>query len=189
MNRIRAFLASTFSVATTRKIADEVERQKKALAARPGLKVTWVPPANLHLTLRFLGSIDEVLVDGIVSRLKKLAPRHAPFEARARGLGAFPDLEAPKVLWVGVDGSDPLAKLQRELESAMVDLGLEKEERPFHPHVTIGRVRESVALPDWNSSAELGASTLNEIIVYESRTHEAGAEYVARARIALGSNG
>src|SRR5437899_1268049 len=110
MNRLRVFLALTFSVATTRKIAEEIERQKKGVQA----KVAWVPPANLHLTLRFLGSIDENLVDGIEVRLKKVAARHQPFEARARGLGSFPG-----VLWVGVDGGEALLKLQKDVEGAM----------------------------------------------------------------------
>jgi 2'-5' RNA ligase len=191
MNRIRCFLALTLSVVVTRKIADEIERQRKTLRGGDGKdKVAWVKPANLHLTLRFLGSIDEALVDGIVLKLKKLAPRHPPFEARAHGLGAFPDLNRPKVLWVGVDG-EAVGKLQREVEAAMVELGFGPGdvERPFHPHITVGRVRESEALPEWADQAEFGASTVNEIVVYESRTHSSGAEYVARARVALGTNG
>jgi 2'-5' RNA ligase len=182
MNRIRAFLAANFSVAATRKIAEEVERRRKGLVG-----VVWVPPANLHLTLRFLGSIDEALVDGISGKLKRLAARHPPFEARLRGLGAFPNGEQPNVLWVGVDGGEALAKLQREIEAAMVELGFEGEARPFHPHVTVGRVKEPAAL-EWAGQAEFGASPLNEIVVYESRTLKSGVEYVARARVALGTS-
>jgi 2'-5' RNA ligase len=180
MNRIRCFLAATLSVAVTRKIAEEVERQRKGVSAR----VSWVVPANLHVTLRFLGSIDENLVDGIAVRLKKVAARHPPFEARARGLGAFPNVQKANVLWVGVE-SEPLVKLQREVEVAMVELGFGKEEKPFHPHVTVGRVKEG-SVGEWSSTAELGVSTVNEIVVYESRTHKSGAEYIARARVALG---
>jgi RNA 2',3'-cyclic 3'-phosphodiesterase len=179
--RIRAFLALTFSVAVTRKIAEEIERRRNSVPA----KVAWVPPANLHLTLQFLGSIDENLIEGIVVGLKKIAARHAPFEARARGLGAFPDLQHPKVLWVGVEG-DGLARLQKDVEGAMLELGFPKEERAFHPHVTVGRVKETAALPDWNAAVECGASTIGEIVVYESRSIKTGVEYVARARVALG---
>ena len=181
MNRIRCFIGVCLSLPVTRKIAEEVERQRKA---RAGQKIAWVPPANLHVTLRFLGSIDEALVDGITLALKKLAARHPPFEAVARGLGAFPDGHHPRVLWVGVEG-DALPKLQREVEAAMVELGFAREERAFHPHVTVGRVKEG-AVPEWGAPMEFGASTINEIVVYESRTHSSGAEYVARARVALG---
>jgi len=70
----------------------------------------------------------------------------------------------------------------------MVELGFDKEERAFHPHVTVGRVKESrgSASDPWKSDAQLGSSLLNEIVVYESRTRSAGAEYVARARVPLG---
>ncbi len=175
MNRIRCFLAATFPVAVTRKIAEEIERQRKAVTA----KVAWVPPANLHVTLRFLGSIDEDLVDGIVVRLKKVAVANPPFEARAKGLGSF-----PHVLWVGVEG-DGMVKLQKDVEAAMVDLGFAKEDRPFHPHITVGRVKHGT-VGEWSAATEFGAATLNEIVVYESRTHRAGAEYIARARVPLG---
>ncbi len=177
MNRLRAFLAIHLSVAVTRKIAEEVDRLRKGVQAR----VNWVPPANLHLTLRFLGSIDENLIDGIEVRLKKVAARHPPFEARARGLGQF----GGHVLWVGVDGGEALMKLQKDVEQAMVELGFAREEKPFHPHITVGRVKEG-HVGEWKSETELGASQVGEIVVYESRTHKAGVEYVARARVALG---
>jgi RNA 2',3'-cyclic 3'-phosphodiesterase len=189
MNRFRCFLGLNFSVGVTRKIAEEIERQRKLLAEKPGLKLAWVPPANLHLTLRFLGSIDEDLVDGLMVRLKRIAARNPPFEARARGLGAFPDAERPKVLWVGVEG-DGVVKLQKDVEATVIELGFAKEDRAFHPHVTVARVREAAPLGEWASTVEMGASTINEIVVYESRTSRstnlAGVEYVARARIALG---
>src|SRR5690349_14387731 len=92
--RIRTFLAINLSVAVTRKVAEEVDRLRKGISA----KVSWVSPANLHVTLRFLGSIDENLIDGIAVRLKKVAARNPPFEARARGLGDFNG----HVLWAGV---------------------------------------------------------------------------------------
>jgi 2'-5' RNA ligase len=175
--RIRAFLAVNLSVAVTRKIAEEVDRLRKGVSA----KVSWVAPANLHLTLRFLGSIDEHLIDGIAVRLKKVAARHPPFEARARGLGEF----GGHVLWVGVDGGEALITMQREVEATMVELGFGREEKPFHPHITVGRVKDG-AIGEWKSESEYGASQVGEIVVYESRTHKAGAEYIARARVALG---
>ena len=185
----RIFLALNFSVAATRKIAEEVERHKAAMGDA-GFRVAWVPAANLHLTLRFLGSIGEELVEGVAGACRRVAARHAPFEAKAVGLGAFPSAQKPSVLWVGVDAPPALAALQREVDAAMVELGFEKEERAYHPHVTVGRVKESpgrsTAEELWKGDALLGASAFNEIVVYESKTRSAGAEYVARARVALG---
>jgi len=183
----RMFLALSFSVAVTRKIAEEVERHKAPMADA-GFRVAWVPAANLHLTLKFLGSIGEELVEGVTGACRRVAARHQPIEARAVGLGAFPSLQKPNVLWVGVEAPQALAALQRDVEGAMVELGFEKEERAYHPHVTVGRVKEARGSAEnlWKSDALLGSSALAEIIVYESRTRAAGAEYVARARVPLG---
>jgi RNA 2',3'-cyclic 3'-phosphodiesterase len=183
----RTFLALNFSVAVTRKIAEEVERLKAPMGDA-GFRVAWVPAANLHLTLKFLGSINEELVEGVAGACRRVAARHRPIEATAVGLGAFPTVQKPSVLWVGVDAGPALAALQRDVEAAMVELGFEKEERAYHPHLTVGRVKESRGSTAdlWKSEAQLGSSALSEIIVYESRTRSAGAEYVARARVPLG---
>jgi 2'-5' RNA ligase len=198
----RIFLALNFSVAVTRKLAEEVERRKAAMAGA-GFRVAWVPAANLHLTLEFLGSVGEELVEGVAGACRRVAARHAPFEARAIGLGAFPSVQKPSILWVGVEPSPALSALQREAEAAMVELGFDKEERAYHPHVTVGRVlgprpkagvASEVSSHDsrgsatdlWKGDALLGASPFTEIVVYESRTRSAGAEYVARARVPLG---
>ena len=184
----RIFLALNFSVAVTRKIAEEVERLKPAMHDA-GYRVAWVPAANLHLTLRFLGSVGEELIEGVTGACRKVAARHQPIEARAAGVGAFPSAQKPGVLWVGVEAPAALSALQREIEAAMVELGFEPEERAYHPHVTVGRIKETraaAATELWKSDAALGSSPLSEIVVYESKTRSAGAEYVARARVPLG---
>jgi 2'-5' RNA ligase len=183
----RMFLALNFSVAVTRKIAEEVERRKAALSDA-GFRVAWVPAANLHLTLKFLGSTGDELVEGVVGACRRAAARHLPIEARVGGLGAFPSLARPSVLWIGVEAPPALAALQRDVEAAMVELGFEKEERAYHPHVTVGRVKESrgAATDLWKDDAACGSSVLGEIVVYESKTRSAGAEYIARARVPLG---
>ncbi|HEY1585448.1 MAG TPA: RNA 2',3'-cyclic phosphodiesterase, partial [Polyangia bacterium] len=104
------FLALSFSVAVTRKIAEEVERHKASMADA-GFRVAWVPAANLHLTLKFLGSVGEELVEGVTGACRRVAARHQPIEAKAVGLGAFPSLQKPNVLWVGVEAPQALAAL------------------------------------------------------------------------------
>jgi 2'-5' RNA ligase len=118
-----------------------------------------------------------------------VAARHQPIEARAAGVGAFPSVAKPSVLWVGVEAPAALSALQREIEAAMVELGFDPEERAYHPHITVGRIKETrgaSAAELWKSEVALGSSPLSEIVVYESRTRSAGAEYVARARVPLG---
>jgi 2'-5' RNA ligase len=183
----RIFLALNFSVAVTRRIADEIEPRKPPFA-EAGFKVAWVPAANLHLTLRFIGSISDELVEGVVGATRKVAARHAPFEARAAGVGAFPSLERPSVLWIGVTAPPALASLQKDVEAAMIELGFPGEERAYHPHVTAARIKDGrgSAAELWRGEADCGASTFTEIVVYESKTRSAGAEYIARARLPLG---
>jgi 2'-5' RNA ligase len=186
--RIRAFLALVFSVGVTRRLADEVAG-RKGRVADAGLRVAWVPAANLHLTLKFLGSVPEESLEAIAAAVGRVAARHAPFEARARGLGAFPSAAHPRILWAGVDGGEALKRLQADVEGALAELGFAKEERAFHPHVTVGRVKEQKGALDgaaWASDAEWGVSQMSEIVLYESRTLRAGAEYVARARVPIG---
>src|SRR4051794_28100006 len=153
----RIFLAMSFSVAVTRKIAEEVERLKQPMNDA-GFRVAWVPAANLHLTLKFIGSVEEDLIEGITGACKRVAARYAPIEAKAAGLGAFPSLHKPNVLWVGVQAPQSLSALQRDVEAAMVDLGFDKEERAYHPHVTVGRVKEArgAAAEVWTGEALLG---------------------------------
>ena len=114
LNKCRMFLALNCSVAATRKIAEEVDRRRRPWVrpafASPG------PAANLYLTLKFLGSIGEELVEGITGACRRVATRHQPIEASANGLGAFPSLQKPNVLWVGVEARR-LAALQRDVEA------------------------------------------------------------------------
>ena len=182
----RIFLAVSFSVAVTRKIAEEVE-QRKPLLADAGFRIAWVPAANLHVTMRFIGTVADELVEGIIGAAGKVGRRHAPFEARAFGVGVFPSLAQPAVLWVGVQPSPQLTALQNDIEATIVDLGFEKEARVFQPHVTVGRVKESRGGQEapWTGALDAGSSTVSELVVYESKTRAAGAEYVARARVPL----
>src|SRR5712692_8841210 len=184
--RIRAFLALNFSVAVTRRIFEEVERRRERVQAA-GLRVAWVPAANLHLTLKFLGTVPEESLEAVADWLRRRLLEHAPVEVSARGLGAFPSLDRPRVLWAGVDGGEPLARLAAEVEAATVGLGFDPEDRPFHAHVTVGRVKSDGAAASfrelWSVEAEFGASKMTEVVLYESRTRSDGAEYLARDRV------
>ena len=180
--RIRTFVALNLAVPVVRRIAEEVE---KARATVGSARIVWVPPANLHVTLFFCGSIEEELVEGVTGRLRARLADFSAFDVKAGGFGCFPSAEKPRVLWVGVDGGDPLMKLQKAVEEACVGLGLPKEERKFHPHVTVGRVKEGGPVT-WKNDSDLGMSHPVDIVVYESRTKSNGSEYVARAHIPLG---
>jgi len=185
---MRTFLALCCSVGTTRRIAEAME-QKATELAQEGWKLAWVPPAQLHVTLKFFGSIPEESMEAIALRLRqRLAELPAP-RLRIRGAGAFPAPGdgPPRVLWLGADGGKPLYALQQTIEGDMADLGFSREARPFHPHLTVARVLEPPpSSAAWQLDQDFGEDAITELIVYESRIgkpNRAGAEYLARARV------
>jgi 2'-5' RNA ligase len=186
---VRSFLAINLPVQVVRRIVDEAAGLKPAVAAA-GLKVRWVPAANVHLTLRFLGSVKVDAIEAIRDRLARDLPSHGSFELEVRGLGASPRPAHPRVLWAGVVASAPLAALQQQMEGWLEELGFPREERPFHPHLTVGRVTGGAgsleaALAE-RADRVLGGGRVTEVVIYESRTLRGGAEYRPLARIPLG---
>jgi 2'-5' RNA ligase len=132
----RAFVALSLDEAAREAVAAEVERLRPLSRA-----VAWVPPRNLHLTLYFLGEQSEARLAEALAAVEEAAAASAPFEVALHGLGAFPGLERPRILWVGLaEGSLAARGLQARLVTALVARGFPAESRPWHPHLTIGRV-------------------------------------------------
>src|SRR5579859_6147799 len=104
MARVRTFLAVNFPVAVTRKIAEEVQAIREPVASA-GWKVAWVPAANLHVTLKFFGMVEEASIEGIQGRLRRELEKRPGFELEARGMGAFPGPQSARVIWAGVKQS------------------------------------------------------------------------------------
>jgi len=98
---------------------------------------------QLHLTLKFLGDTEEGLVSEIVTAIREAASGIRPFEIRVRGTGAFPSLGRMNVIWVGVEGAEPLARIAVALEASMEPLGFRRENRTWKAHVTVARVKGS----------------------------------------------
>jgi 2'-5' RNA ligase len=108
-------------------------------AASRGLKV--VAADQLHLTLKFLGETDEGLIPEIASVIRAACTGIAPFTVRLRGTGAFPGLTRMNVVWVGLEGAGPFARIAAALETGLEPLGFPVERRTWKPHVTIARVK------------------------------------------------
>ena len=112
------------------------------------LPVRWVAPAGAHLTIKFLGAVGRGRVEALEGALRSVAGAHQPFLLRTGPPGAFPNPRRPHVIWLGLTGPlDRLAALHGDVERALGDLGFPPEDRPFRPHLTLGRVREG-ARPD-----------------------------------------
>ena len=156
--------------------------------------VAWVAPGNLHLTLKFLGTVPETRIDAIVDALTQSGLDLRPFEARIRGLGAFPSGTRPRVIWAGVtDGANEMVELARRVDAALAELGFAREERPFSPHVTLGRVRRPGRDPALTEA--LGLATVREFgrmrvpgaALMRSELGPRGARYTELAKMTLGA--
>ncbi len=96
---------------------------------------------HLHLTLKFLGDTEDGLIPEITSAIREACAGVPAFSLRVRGTGAFPNLSRPSVLWVGIEGGEPLGRMARSLDEHLAALGFERESRAWSPHVTLARVR------------------------------------------------
>lgn len=185
MKHVRIFAAINLSVTSVRKLAELQTALQKT--QEPDLDVRWVPPANLHVTMKFFGNLSPDQVVAATDAVKTAATGLRPFAVTAKGLGVFPDATSPRVLWVGLaDGATALNTLQTRLEDAAEALGFPRDPRPFRPHLTIGRVTSGAAGVDaWleqHAATDCLISTVEELVLYESRLQRTGAEYVAHAR-------
>jgi 2'-5' RNA ligase len=163
-----------------------VVEQNRIVAALAGGQSSWkrVRPEHMHLTLVFLGRVDDAHVPAVVEAIGRDAGA-APFEMVFAGLGVFPPRGAPRVVWSGVtDGAAGLVALQQEMAQRATALGIALDERPFHPHLTLGRWRLShpldrgralaAAVPGAIASVRVERATL-----YESRLSPSGPTYTA----------
>ncbi len=150
---IRAFVAIELS--------DEVKQalrnvQDKLRGAPGSREVRWVAPENMHLTLKFLGNVDRARLTRYTAALEQAAAGIPRFNLTAHALGCFPNTRKPNVIWVGLEGDLPtLLRLVQQVEEAFGEAGLEREERAFSPHLTLGRVRREARPVE---RAELGAT-------------------------------
>jgi 2'-5' RNA ligase len=175
---IRAFIAIEINQIVVLRIFAAIEELKSRI---PGIR--WTPQTKCHLTLKFLGNIDEGLIDPAGLALERALSPFRRFTINAKGLGVFPDAKRPRVLWVGIEGK-PLADLAERVEKGLELLGFEREKRKFTPHLTIGRWRQFAradkdlldALEN-SKDQEFGCSTVREVTLFQSILNSGGAVY------------
>ena len=140
---VRAFVAVDISHGARYTLSETTESlQRQALST-----VRWVRPEGIHLTLKFLGEVDATLIDRILEALEPAARGTGPFSLGLSELGAFPSVDSPRVVWVGLSGDlAPLQELQARIDRQLhADLGFAPEGRPFRPHLTLGRLRQGAS--------------------------------------------
>lgn len=156
--------------------------------------VRWVPIENIHLTLKFLGDVNENLIPEIKNRLIVLKNKYNPFKIDIKGTGAFPSPKYPNVLWIGVEPSDQLERLHLDIEDAMYEFGIKKEDRKFSPHLTIGRVKDrkeiDLVVKELYTIKDMffGSIDIREFQLMRSILKPTGAEYFEIAKFTLEKN-
>ncbi|MFH1656020.1 MAG: RNA 2',3'-cyclic phosphodiesterase [Candidatus Omnitrophota bacterium] len=184
---IRAFIA----VELNKDIQEGLAKiQAELRSARADVK--WVKPGNIHLTLKFLGNIDPDLATKIKQILEDLGKNHRSFSADLNELGAFPKPKSPRVIWVGMQkGKDDLISIVEHLENRLSEIGIAKEDRIFHPHVTIGRLRSPhnrsklVEMLEKNSSIPVLNFTVDKIVLFKSTLTPQGSIYEPQAEVSF----
>jgi RNA 2',3'-cyclic 3'-phosphodiesterase len=147
----------------------------------------WVKPETLHLTLRFFSAIAEDSLEKIGEIMLSIGRSTAPFQLRLQGIGAFPSPQRPRVIWLGLTDDQPLHTLQRRLDDQLIQAGLPGDERPFTPHLTLGRQRGEGAgdLPSRYRNYVGGVWPVTELVLYESRLSPGGALHVPHRTVIL----
>ncbi|RMF24777.1 MAG: RNA 2',3'-cyclic phosphodiesterase [Deltaproteobacteria bacterium] len=155
---VRCFVALSVSPDVVGRIEPAVAELRKA-AERAGSRVAWSRPEGWHVTLKFLGEIDEDRVMEVRRALAALATGGAPIELEAVGTGTLPRRGTPRVLIVMVRGGRPLLELAAAVEDGLSALGFARERRPFVGHLTVGRVRDARGWRRWEAAVRKGERT------------------------------
>lgn len=201
MDAIRAFIAIELPDVLRRELEEVTRKLQEQCVAAGGeaarKAVRWVPASNIHLTLKFLGEVSTTNVQSLARMLKAKATHHTPFDIRVAGLGAFPNPRRPRVIWVGSEAPVNLANLQRTIEAETRALGYPTEERPFSPHLTLGRISQNATPPEASAVAqalsvvqvtELGCIHVDRVHLFQSDLRPSGAVYTSLYAFQLGGN-
>jgi len=179
MNTIRSFIA----IPLNPEIISRIEKTQEELKTLPA-DVKWVNPKSIHLTLKFLGNIEEGSIETIAQGIQDGIKGFKPWSAAVKNMGAFPSLKSPRVVWIGIeDQRGELVKLQNHIEKEMSKLGFEEERRKFSAHLTLGRVRSSRGKDELvkylldEREQVFGEIKVDRVILFKSELKLTGAVY------------
>ena len=171
-------------------IAIKIEPENNLLRIHSSLKsilgsekINWVDPANIHLTIAFLGDTEEDRIKVAAIMLKQKFGGFGEFDFNLHGTGVFKDYRDPKVIWMGIQNSGKLAELHNYIKTGLNYTGFKIEDRPFHPHITIGRIkflRDLGALRaavEKYKDSEIQKVSVKEVILFESILKPTGPVY------------
>lgn len=166
---------------TTKQIHDQVEHITSKWSSF--VKGSWVKPQNLHITFQFIGDTQESKLLDIMKAMQEVAQRQKPIEITYRSLGVFPNVDKARVLWFGVsEGHEKLKLLARDITRANRKVGIKEEGKPFHPHVTICRIKESdkkklKEMLKQYESVTFGTDRVDKVVIIKSSLTQVGPIY------------
>jgi RNA 2',3'-cyclic 3'-phosphodiesterase len=190
MNAIRSFIAIELNQQVQQNLATVIARLKSPSANA----VRWTTVQNIHLTLKFLGDVSPANMDHLKKMLQAQVSQQPRFSFQVSGIGAFPNLRRPRVIWAGVIAPLKLDTLARLVEVETTRLGYPLEERPFSPHLTLGRVAQNATPEDVRRAADaltgisvddLGAVDVREVTLFRSDLDPRGSIYTPLLKIPL----
>jgi 2'-5' RNA ligase len=184
---VRLFVAVNFPPILRQEVWEALQPLREA-----NYPVRWVDVDQIHVTVKFLGNVDDERVDAIGQAVRDAAAGTRRFALPLGGAGAFPNAKRPRVVWIGCEAVPALELLQHTMERRMERFGFPLEGRPFRPHVTLGRVKRDAPPRDFRSlEADLAAidfatvSDVSSVDLMESRLGKDGARHVCRVEGAL----
>lgn len=189
MSDIRAFLAIRFPPEVQQSLAKLQEGLRPLLP-----QLNWVRQENIHVTLKFFGYIPLAMVDQLHEALREVGPQITSFSLNIQGIGVFPHLRSPRVLWAGLTGSvDRLIDLHDQIQLLLEPFGFPIEEKPFHPHVTLARIKShwrevGTALKAGgylDSRAVVSKLSIDRLVLYRSELSSSGPCYEALWNVPL----
>jgi 2'-5' RNA ligase len=184
---MRTFIA----IELPERIKEEIG-QLQAPLKKTGAFVSWVKPGNIHVTLKFLGEVPEEKIGDVYSATEMAVQGMKSFSMSLKGIGGFPNLRRPRVIWIGTgSGGEELSRLAERMEQEMEKIGFPKENRKFSPHFTIGRVKspkniEGLAGKVESTEFQTEEIQVTEVVVMRSQLNPAGAIYTPLKKVPLG---
>lgn len=195
MSMLRAFIAIEIPTQIQQSIQQQTAVLRQALGSEA---VRWVPPQNVHLTIKFLGDVSVSNIELLKQMLVVEAGQLPPFEIAVGGLGCFPNSRRARVIWIGLKTPPAMETLQHAIETASARLGYSSEDRKFSPHLTIGRVSQRATGSELQqiraglegaSVGELGSAPVQAVHLFKSDLQPAGAVYTCLFSAPLGGAG
>jgi RNA 2',3'-cyclic 3'-phosphodiesterase len=184
---IRAFVAIELPHRVIASIAETQSRLKEK-----GFNIRWVRPENIHLTIKFLGNIASESVETVCDAVSKTVNTAESLSLEASGLGVFPNMRRPRVVWVGITGHTArLHALQEKVDIELLSVGFSKERRPFQGHLTLGRVKGPIPVKRFQEALDRcsrfhgGSFPVDALILIKSDLKPTGSEYTKLCKMRI----